>query len=112
MGRIGFYIYVLVVIAVSLVPCAGLETPGVLDKIGHFAAYAIMSFWGLVLFRSQGSPLLVLLFCLLLGVSLEYMQLLVSGREASIADGLANFIGVTTGALACYIAKSTTIGKE
>ncbi len=95
--QIGFFVYAFAVVAVSLYPGQALATPGVSDKVGHFLAYAIMTVWGLIAFRSRRSSILVILFCLFLGVGLEYLQLQVSGRDPSVADGLANFLGVVVG---------------
>jgi len=95
--QIGFFVYALVIVAVSLLPGQALANPGSLDKVGHFLAYAIMTAWGLIAFKSRRSSILVILFCLILGVGLEYLQLLVSGRDPSVADGIANFLGVVVG---------------
>jgi len=101
--RIGFAIYSLAVVIVSLIPGGDLTAPGELDKIGHFLAYAIMAFWGLSAFRTRRTSILVIIFCLLLGVGLEYLQQLVSGRDPSLADGLANFLGVFVGTLIYFL---------
>lgn len=101
--RIGFFIYALAVVIVSLLPGGDLATPGGVDKVGHFLAYAIMALWGLSAFRTRKDSILVILFCLFLGVGLEFMQQLISGRDPSVADGLANFAGTFVGSSVYYL---------
>lgn len=96
--QLGFILYVLAVVVASLVPGQSISTPGVLDKVGHFMAYAIMAYLGLVAFKSRTGSILVVLFSFTLGIALELLQSLISGRDPSIADGMANFIGVIFGA--------------
>ncbi|MGB3714190.1 MAG: VanZ family protein [Candidatus Promineifilaceae bacterium] len=96
--QLGFIVYVLAVVVVSLVPARSIQTPGPLDKVGHFMAYAIMAYLGLVTFKSRRASILVILFSLTLGMVLEFLQSFISGRDPSIADGMANFIGVLIGA--------------
>jgi VanZ family protein len=95
--QLGFAIYVIVVVVVSLAPSRGISTPGVIDKVGHFAVYAILVYLGLTAFKSSKAWIPVILFAIALGVILEFLQASVSGRDASIADGLANFLGVLVG---------------
>ncbi len=101
--RIGFFVYSLVIVIVSLTPSGALAAPGNLDKVGHFLAYAIMALWGLSAFRTRRASILVIMFCLFLGVGLEFLQQLVSGRDPSVADGLANFIGIFVGSSVYYL---------
>jgi VanZ family protein len=79
-----------------------------LDKVGHFLAYAIMALWGLSAFRTRRASILVILFCLFLGVGLEFLQQLVSGRDPSVADGLANFIGIFVGIVSYFLWRRAT----
>jgi VanZ family protein len=96
--QLGFILYVLAVVVASLVPARSVSTPGAVDKVGHFIAYTIMTYLGLIAFKSRAGSILVVLFSISLGIVLELLQSLISGRDASIADGLANFIGIFFGA--------------
>jgi VanZ family protein len=96
--QLGFILYVLAVVVASLVPARSVVTPGPLDKVGHFIAYAMMVYLGLVVFKSRRASILVVLFSLTLGIVLEFLQSFISGRDSSIADGMANLIGVIFGA--------------
>ncbi|HET6443008.1 MAG TPA: VanZ family protein [candidate division Zixibacteria bacterium] len=95
--QLGFWIYVLAVIGVSLLPSRALAGTGSADKLGHFLAYAIMTFWGLMAFKSRRAAVVIILFSLSLGITLEYLQQFISGRDPSVADGLANMLGVLAG---------------
>lgn len=69
------------------------------DKLFHAAAYAAMAalfwFWmrGLPVFPTGRMALAGLLFCSLYGVSDEWHQSFVSGRDASVYDWLADTLG-------------------
>jgi len=39
----------------------------------------------------------IILFSISLGITLEYLQQFISGRDPSVADGLANMLGVLAG---------------
>jgi VanZ family protein len=95
--RLGFVLYVLVIVVLSLFPSGDTASIGVWDKVGHFLAYALMTLIGLFAFESRRARLLVIIFCLTLGVALEILQALTSAREPSIADGIANVAGVAVG---------------
>ena len=105
--RIGFFVYSLVIIIVSLTPSGDLAAPGNLDKVGHFLAYAGMTVLGLYTFTFHRAATFVILFSLSLGIALEFLQYFVSGRSPSLLDTVANSVGVFAGAMAHYlIAKS------
>lgn len=96
--QLGFLLCVLAVVVVSLIPSCTISIPGTLDKVGHFMAYAIMAYLGLVAFNSRRASILVILFSFTLGIALELLQSFISGRDPSIADGIANFVGILFGA--------------
>jgi VanZ family protein len=104
--QLGFWIYVLAVIGVSLLPSRALVETGSADKIGHFFAYAIMTFWGLMAFNSRRASVGIILFSISLGITLEYLQLFVSGRDPSLADGLANMFGVSAGVIISWLLRN------
>lgn len=68
------------------------------DKLNHFAAYSVMAALAWRAFRHQitHKRLLILLcvvFCSLYGVSDEWHQSFVPGREVSAADWVADTLG-------------------
>jgi len=91
---IGFLLVALV-IALSLMP----HPPNVghfrgNDKLGHFAAYVAMTFWfGQIYTRNRARWTIALSF-VILGISLEYLQLLSGYRTFEYADMGANAAGV------------------
>jgi VanZ family protein len=68
-----------------------------LDKIGHFAAYG--SLFTLTLFSFQPTRTRVAIFLLAigLGITLEWLQSFVPGREMSALDALTNTVGLIFG---------------
>jgi len=96
--RIALLIYVLLVILVSLLPNGGVSV-GNSDKFGHFFAYGGMSVLALLSFDSKPARLVALLGAVGLGALLEWGQSFVPGRDMSLADGIANALGVLVGAL-------------
>lgn len=91
-------IYVTLVVVVSLAPSSGASFWHI-DKIGHFLAYGGMAILALLSFPVNSSRLAALLGCVALGAFLEWGQSFVPGRDMSLVDGLANTLGVLTGAL-------------
>jgi VanZ family protein len=91
---IGFLLVALV-IALSLMP----HPPNVAhfrgnDKLGHFAAYIAMTFWfGQIYTRNRVRWAIALAF-VMLGISLEYLQLMSGYRTFEYADMGANAAGV------------------
>lgn len=68
-----------------------------MDKIGHFIAYFTLS---LTIFISISNRIIRTIFTILsftLGITLEIIQGKTGYREMSIADGLANTIGLLAG---------------
>lgn len=93
----------LVVVAVSIIllasvgmasgPPSGLGV----DKAAHFLAYAVLAAL-LALLVPRGWWLAVALGAAVLGVALEAAQEALPGREASLADAVANAAGAVAGA--------------
>ncbi len=64
------------------------------DKLGHFAAYVALTFWfGQIYARARIRWAIALAF-VVLGISLEYLQLLSGYRTFEFADMGANAAGV------------------
>jgi VanZ family protein len=97
--RLVFILYVAGVIALSLRPGGDISTPGQTDKIAHFLAYAGMSFLALLAFRTNSTRAAALIFVVILGLFLEWVQLFVDGRSASLLDAAVNILGIAAGAL-------------
>lgn len=110
-SQLVYFTYIVVVIIASLLPGRQLEGIGYFDKLGHFLAYTLMSLFGLIVFRTRGSRIAVIIFCLLLGVALELIQATVSERDASLADGIANILGVFVGVGIFLLARRTRNGE-
>ena len=95
-----WWLAVLVVVALSLVPPPPMELPRHGDKLEHLLAYAVLAAAAVQVWR-PGRPLLMAgLGLVLLGVLLELAQGgLTSSRMADPADALANGLGVGLGML-------------
>ncbi len=66
-----------------------------LDKIEHFSAWLVMMFWFTSLYPRYGLIILGILLTISLGV--ELVQALISWRQGSADDLLANFLGLLVG---------------
>ena len=89
----------------SLAPTGQLKQIGVPDwndKLGHFTAYFVLSAWCAQLYASGRAMLRSVLFCLLLGLSLEALQSLTATRSAEWRDMLANTLGVIAGGMTWF----------
>ena len=100
--RLLFALYVALVTALSLRPGGDISTPGQTDKIAHFLAYAVMAFLALMAFRTNVSRAAAQIFVVALSLFLEWIQLYVDGRTASLLDAAVNVLGVAAGALLYY----------
>ena len=63
------------------------------DKTGHFLAYMVLTINWLILAKTRQRSFLVFSGTLTYGIFMEMLQLLVPGRDASVADILANALG-------------------
>ncbi len=91
---IGF-VLVMLVIAVSLMP----NPPSVAafkgsDKLGHFAAYALMMLWFAQIYTGNRARWAIALVFVALGIALECLQRLGGYRTFEYADMGANTAGV------------------
>jgi VanZ family protein len=95
-----WFFSILIVIYLSLIP--KVETPidfKYSDKVWHVFAYLWLSFLPYVGFENKRRALLGSLLMIALGLSLEFGQSFIPGRQASISDTIANNIGVIIGIL-------------
>jgi VanZ family protein len=96
---LAFVIYVAGVVVLSLRPGGDISTPGQTDKIAHFLAYAGMAFLALLTFRTKFTRAIALIFAVALGLLLEWLQLFIDGRSASLLDAAVNLLGIAVGVL-------------
>lgn len=69
-----------------------------IDKVEHFIAYAVLSFfWLLALGKTQKSILLLVLVCIFYGMIIEVFQGMTGYRTFDFVDMIANTIGVLIG---------------
>jgi len=96
----GGWFYAAAIVWLSLSP--SLPDPGLAygDKLGHFAAYALLMFWFACLYRGLQVRIAYALLWIALGVALEFAQGATSYRSYELADMAANALGVLFGALA------------
>jgi VanZ family protein len=84
---------IVAVVILSLLPGKDIPPTGVSDKIEHVVAYALLGLAGGLAFPTRRSAIALLVLLPLLGIVLEFAQLLVPDRSAEAADALADLIG-------------------
>jgi VanZ family protein len=77
------------------------------DKLIHAIAYGLMGLLAWMTFSSEQRPLIMvfsasLVFCSLYGLSDEWHQSFVPGRDASLGDWLADTLGAALAALVLF----------
>ena len=100
LAKIAFFIGLVAVIALSLLPQETLPETGMWDKLNHALAYAVLAVSGGFGFKGLRSLLMVGIGLVVLGAGLELVQSVTPGRDGSIADAVANLVGVALGSLA------------
>ena len=70
------------------------------DKLGHAIAYAVLMVWFAQAYLDARQRVAVAVLCLMLGIALEFAQLLTESRTFSVADMGADALGVALGWLA------------
>ena len=93
---------VLLVIIGSLLPASSpliraVERLPVSQKVLHFCAYTWLALLALLAIKRRSLAVLAALVMILLGVTLEFGQKLVPGREFEVRDMFINGAGVLTG---------------
>ncbi len=89
-----FYVGVIAVIWVSVVPADALVEAGIWDKAEHAGAYALLALFGCVAYRTTAQRNRLAVSLVALGIALECVQTQVPGRVGDLGDVLANTIGV------------------
>lgn len=96
--RLATIVWALGIVVVSMVPSTGASFWN-LDKVGHFLAYAGLAALISLSFEGTKARLGALMGAVALGALLEWGQSHVPGRDMSLLDGMANALGVMTGAI-------------
>lgn len=86
----------------SLSPSLGPDTVGLWDKLAHVLAYAVLAIFSLLGFSGRHRLVAVLLLTIYAG-SMEVAQIHVPGRTGSVADFVANLIGISAGSAAVVL---------
>jgi VanZ family protein len=92
--RCAFLMAVILLAIGSLVPSKYLPEHPLRDKALHFAGYAVVSTLAMFAIRSPGRQVTCLLLLTVLGIALEFGQMLVPGRAFELWDMAANGCGV------------------
>ena len=95
-----FFIGLVAVIALSLLPQETLPETDTWDKLNHALAYGVLAVLGGIGFKGWRSLLMVGLGLVVLGAGLELAQSVTPDRYGSIYDAVANLVGVAIGSLA------------
>ena len=106
--KLVFWCAVIAVGVVSLLPRDALPETGMWDKLEHAATYAILCVIGVVSYPRRRTRLALLIGLAVYGIALESLQSFVPGREASIADVIANVFGVVIGFAASMLTRTAT----
>lgn len=101
-----FLLYIIVISIISLTPADSSELPITnMDKVGHFLAYLLMAVLALISFKNRNSRITAVILTFIIGFLLEWGQSFVPGRDASLADGITNMLGLLTGSLLFWFYK-------
>jgi len=96
----GGWLYAAVIAFLSLTPRPPHLDISQGDKLGHFAAYALLMFWFCWLYRPRNTRLAYGAGWIAMGVALEFAQGATGYRSFELADMAANGLGVLAGAAA------------
>ncbi len=100
LSRMAFFVGLLAVVVLSVIPKEAIPSLGLPDILAHMAAYAALALAGGIAFRRARSLFMLAAGLLLLGASLELVQALLPGRDASGYEFLANMVGIALGSAA------------
>lgn len=99
------YLAIICTVSIAVLSLIRIEKPVIsfsnADKVKHTIAYfTITILWLLALAKTKKQKIIVVIFCFLFGVLMEFLQETVTiYRTAELADILANTIGVITALL-------------
>ncbi len=100
LSRIAFFVGLVAVIALSVIPQEVKPGTGVSGNLNHIAAYAALALAGGIAYRGGRSLFMMAVGLLLLGAGLELLQASLPSRFASGYDVLANVVGIALGSAA------------
>jgi VanZ family protein len=92
--RCAFLMAVIMLSVGSLIPSDYLPVHPLRDKLLHFGGYAVVSGLAMFAIRSPARQVTCLLLLTVLGIALEFGQMLVPGRAFELWDMAANGCGV------------------
>lgn len=92
-----FVVIILVIITYYSLRLPDDESLPTNDKVGHFMAYAALSFNLLLLCKTKKKIVLGILFSIGYGLLMEFCQGFVPSRDPSVYDMIANSTGVLIG---------------
>jgi VanZ family protein len=111
LSRMAFFVGLLAVIVLSVIPKEAVPSIGLPDILAHMAAYAALALAGGIAVRRARSVFMLAAGLLLLGAGLELVQALVPSRDASGYEFLANVTGIALGSAAA-ISTSFVMNKR
>ena len=91
--------YILLVIALSLIPTPVASSGMYSDKIAHLLAYGFMGVLAFLSVRGIKRRIYLFIVIFSLGLVLEIFQIYIPGRDMSLFDILANTAGAALGYL-------------
>jgi VanZ family protein len=91
---------VLAIITLSLTPAPPHLNLEQGDKLGHFAAYGLVTLWFAQLYTALRQRIWLALGMVALGIALEFAQRATGYRSFEVADMVADALGVAIGWLA------------
>lgn len=94
------WMLVLAIIALSLTPAPPHLNLEQGDKLGHFAAYGLVTLWFAQPYTALRQRIWLALGMVALGIALEYAQRATGYRSFEVADMAADALGVAIGWLA------------
>ncbi len=99
----GGWLYAAAIVYLSLMPSPpDIDVPQG-DKLGHMAAYALLTFWYCWLYPAWKTRAAYSAGWIAMGVALEFAQRATGYRSFELADMAADALGVLAGAAAAFI---------
>lgn len=90
-------LYSILIIYLCLRPSSGAEAFFAhIDKVYHFSAHFFLTWWFAGLFKNRTK---IVLYSVLLGAAIEYMQKISGYRSAEMNDAIANLVGAVVGVM-------------
>lgn len=103
--KITFFILLVVITILSLLPVNSNLDLGNKDKIGHLIAYCALSTNAMLINNFYAKKYAILSMIIAYGFTLELLQGYVPGRDTSIIDGIFNSTGVILGLLVVILVR-------